>query len=217
MFGEKRKLQVLGNIWSRHRQLSNENFKKGVPRTNAKASQNQAQESYQRDKQLGCPLFEILVTIMDVGNGRAQVNRPEDKKPMTMHQALHLNDRIAILHVSRKEGGRGLATIEDSVDVSIRGLKDCIKNSKKRLIMAPTHSTEYLRSNRRKTKTGKQKWEGKQLHGYFNWQINKISCGKILIGLQKGKPERKTESVLIEEQNNAIRTNYIKAKDDNTQ
>ena len=46
------------------------------------------------------------------------------KKLMTMHRALHRRDDVNRLYVSRKEGGRGLASIEDSVDASIqrRGL-----------------------------------------------------------------------------------------------
>ena len=39
---------------------------------------------------------------------------------MTIHKALHLRDYIDKLYVSRKEGGRGLVTIEDSVDTSIK-------------------------------------------------------------------------------------------------
>ena len=32
---------------------------------------------------------------------------------MTMHKALHPRDDVDTLYVSRKEGGRGLASIED--------------------------------------------------------------------------------------------------------
>ena len=42
------------------------------------------------------------------------------RKLMTMHEALHPRDDVDRLYVSRKEGGRGLASIEDSVDASIR-------------------------------------------------------------------------------------------------
>ena len=38
---------------------------------------------------------------------------------MTMHKALHPRDDVDRLYVSRREGGRGLASIEDSVDASI--------------------------------------------------------------------------------------------------
>ena len=46
------------------------------------------------------------------------------RKLMTMHKALHPRDDVDRLYVSRKEGGRGLASIEDSVDASIRRLED---------------------------------------------------------------------------------------------
>ena len=41
------------------------------------------------------------------------------RKLMTMHKALHPRDDVDRLYVSRKEGGRWLASIEDSVDASI--------------------------------------------------------------------------------------------------
>ena len=40
----------------------------------------------------------------------------EQKKLMTMNKVLNPRDDIDRLYVSRKEGGRGLASIEDSVD-----------------------------------------------------------------------------------------------------
>ena len=44
-----------------------------------------------------------------------------------MHKALHPRDDIERLYVPRKEGGRGLTTIQDSVDASIQWLEDYIK------------------------------------------------------------------------------------------
>ena len=49
---------------------------------------------------------------------------------MPMHKALHSKDDVDRLYVPRKEGGRGLASIEDSVDISIQRLEDYIKNTK---------------------------------------------------------------------------------------
>ena len=51
------------------------------------------------------------------------------RKQMTMHKALHLRDDVDRLYVSRKEGERGLASIEDTVDVSIQRLEDYIKKN----------------------------------------------------------------------------------------
>ena len=44
------------------------------------------------------------------------------RKLMTLHKALHPRDDVDRLYVSKKEGGRGLASIEDSVDTSIQRL-----------------------------------------------------------------------------------------------
>ena len=49
------------------------------------------------------------------------------RKLMTMHKALHPRDDVDRLYVSRKEGGRGLASIEDNVDASIQLLEDYIE------------------------------------------------------------------------------------------
>ena len=49
------------------------------------------------------------------------------KKLMTMHKVLYPRDNVDRLYVSRKEGGRGLASIEDSFDASIQRLEDYIQ------------------------------------------------------------------------------------------
>ena len=63
----------------------------------------------------------------------------------------------------------------------------------------------------------KQKWEEKQLYGYFKWQTSDFSHKKTWTWLRKEKPKRETKSFLIATQNIAIRKNYIKAKIDKTQ
>ena len=65
--------------------------------------------------------------------------------------------------------------------------------------------------------TRKQKWERKQLYGQFKRLINNISHDKTWTWLRKGNFKRETESLLIAEQDNAVRTNHIKARIDKTQ
>ena len=72
---------------------------------------------------------------------------------MTMHKALHPRDVVDRLHVSRKEGGRGVASIEDSVDVSIQRLEDYIGKQEEGLI---TTIRNNMMDNRM-TITSKQK------------------------------------------------------------
>ena len=81
--------------------------------------------------------------------------------------------------------------MEDSVDTSIQRLKDYTKKSKEwpETTLIAHSSTE-------------PKWEEKQLYGYFKRQT---------------RAKFHTKSILIAAPNNAIRTNYVKAKIDKTQ
>ena len=133
-----------------------------------------------------------------------------------MHKALHPRDNVDRLYVSRKEGGRGLASIEDSVDASIQRLVDYIKKHEGGLITATRNDTENTMNNRM-TITKKQKWEGKQLYGRFKRLINNISHDKTWAWLRKGNFKRETESLPIAAQGNAVRINRIKARIDKTQ
>ena len=76
---------------------------------------------------------------------------------MTMHKALHPRDDVDRLYVSRKEGGRELATIEDSVDASIQHLEDYIEKHERGLITAIRKDTDNTTDDRMAI-TRKQKW-----------------------------------------------------------
>ena len=129
-----------------------------------------------------------------------------------MHKALHPRDDVDRQYVSRKEGGRGLASIEDSVDASIQRLEDYIQKHDGGLITAIRNDTDNTMDSRM-TITRKQKWEEKQLYGWFKRLIN-ISHDKTWTWLRKGNFKRERESLLIATQDNAVRTNHRKARID---
>ena len=103
------------------------------------------------------------------------------RKLMTVLKALHLRDDIDRLYVSRKEGGRGLASIEDTVDGSIQWHKDYIEKHERglssivyRVVRIVSYGCNTTIRNdmdntidERMTTTRKQKWERKQLYGRF--------------------------------------------------
>ena len=113
-----------------------------------------------------------------------------------MHKALHPRDDVDRLYVSRKEGGRGFAGIEDSVNAPIQRLKDYIQKHDGGLITAIRNDTDNTMDNRM-TISRKQKWERKQLYGRFKRLINNISHDKTWTWLRKGNLKRETESLLI--------------------
>ena len=54
----------------------------------------------------------------------------------TICRALHPKSDVEKLYIPRKEGGRGLISIEDCVELAITGLEVYVHRSEKRLIQA---------------------------------------------------------------------------------
>ena len=109
-----------------------------------------------------------------------------------MHKALHPRDDVDRRFVSRKEEGRGLASIEDSVDASIQRLEDYIQKHDGGLITAIRNDSENTMDNRM-TITRKQKWEATQLYGRFKQHLTKQN----LVMAKKRKLFKEIESLLI--------------------
>ena len=96
------------------------------------------------------------------------------RKLMTMNQALHPRDDVDRLYISRKEGGRGLASIEDTVDASIQRVEDYQEKHERGLIIAIRNDTDKTIDDRMTT-IRKQQWEKKQQSVRFKRLINNIS------------------------------------------
>ena len=86
-------------------------------------------------------------------------NNNNNNNNNNMHKASHRRDDVDRLYVSRKEGGRGLTSI-DRVDASIQWLEDYREKHEGGLIMAIRNNTDNTIDNRI-TKTRKQKWKEK--------------------------------------------------------
>ena len=107
------------------------------------------------------------------------------RKLMTMHKARNDVDRQS---VSRKGGGKGLASIKDCVDASIQRLKYYIEKYGGRLITATRNHTDNASIKWTKI-IRKQKWEEKQTSGHFKRQTNEITQEKNLDMAKKVKPK----------------------------
>ena len=135
-------------------------------------------------------------------------------KLMTMHKALHLRDDIEKLYVSRKENGRGRASIKDSDDASIQPLEDYKEKGGERLITATRNNSDKTRTKRTITRKMGKKITLRTFLALINNIYEKKTNKKQKKKKQKtwtcqgkGKLQREIESLL-----NTIRTNYIKAR-----
>ena len=92
-----------------------------MPRKNEKASRNQDQlpKTCQTDKHRGshpCRIFSMILKTF----GRKDFRKIEQstRKLTTMYTALHPSEDSNRLNMSRKERGRGIASIENCIDAS---------------------------------------------------------------------------------------------------
>ena len=88
-------------------------------------------------------------------NGNNKQMDQRTRKLMTMHKALHPRDDADRLYVSRKKGGRGLTSIEDSVDASIQRIEDYTEKHERGLITAIRKDSDNMTDDTM-TKMGKK-------------------------------------------------------------
>ena len=167
----KRDLQIVRNLGGRHHQTSRnekQNLKKYLRRTRKLLETKLSNRNIIKGiNTWAVSLVRYLGRFLKWTREELRQMNQRTRKLMTTHKALHPRDDVNRLYVPRKEGGRGLASIEDSVDTSIQRLEDYIEKHKRGLITAIRKNTDNTIDNRM-TKTRKQKWEGKQLHGRLN-------------------------------------------------
>ena len=101
-----------------------------------------------------------------------------------MHKALHPRDDVDRLYVSRKEGERGLARIEDTVDASIQQLKGFIEKHGG-LITAIRNDMDNTIDERM---TSREKLGGKTTLWPLKTSSKQYLTPKILDLSKKGKP-----------------------------
>ena len=85
------------------------------------------QKPYQRNKYLDCTLVRYSGPLLKWAREELKQIDQRTRKLMTTHKALHPRDDVNRLYVLRKEGGRGLTSNEDNVDVSIQQFEDYIE------------------------------------------------------------------------------------------
>ena len=94
------------------------------------------------------------------------------RKLFTIYRALHHKSDVDRLYIPRKEGGRGLISTEDCVELAIRVLEVYVHGSEERLIQATRGdkidglgAASVLKRSKEEKRL--QDWEKKVLHGQF--------------------------------------------------
>ena len=144
---------------------------------------------------------------------------------MTMYGGLHPKSDVDRMHVKRKEGGRGLISVEQGIREEEYSLGFYVANSEENLIrgvlVAETINTrETITSvefKRQKAKELKEKWSEKQMHGQLIRETTeKVDKENTWQCLSRGDLKVGTDALLCAAQEQTVRTNYMKYHIDKT-
>ena len=146
------------------------------------------------------------------------INR-KTRKLFTICGALLPKSDVDRLYIPRKEGGRGLISIKDCVELAIRGLEVFVHGCYERLIQAARgDSIDDLEAASLSKRSKKEKrlkdWEEKVLHCQYLRQTEEVRSDQCWAWLQNGDLKRETESLIVAVQNQSIRTNLVKGRID---
>ena len=149
----------------------------------------------------------------------------KSRKTMTMYGWLHPKSDVDRLYVKRKEGGRGLISVERCIREEENSLGFYVANSEENLIRGvlaaeTTNTRETITSvefKKQKEKELKEKWSEKRMHGQFIRETTeKADQEKTWQWLSRGDLKVGAEALLCAAQEQAIRTNYMKYHIDKT-
>ena len=173
-------------------------------------------------------LLRYCAAFLDWTGAELEQMDKRTRKLMTMHRALNPKSDVSRIYLSRKERGKGLIKVEDTVKLAIVGLERYILTSEKGLLIAARRVNGDYEQHRRMIESVKEFKERrknersnvlkqKKLHGQFFNQIKDVAGEEKWLWLRDGCIKRETESLIMAAQEQAIRTNAIKAKIDKTQ
>ena len=100
-----------------------------------------------------------------------------------MYETLHPRDDIGRLYVSRKEGGKGLVSIENSVDTWIRWIEAYIKKEQRK-----ANYSDQKQNKQQKHNSKKIKMERKAIVRTFQTTNKRNFRREDLDTAKKGKP-----------------------------
>ena len=166
------------------------------------------------------PVIRYSAGIVDWKKLELQNMDRKTRKTMNMYQALHPRANVARLYLPRKEGGKGLLSAEECVNIESRALGQYLKTNQdewlksawnEKLIKDDEDPETY---KERRTRGRQEEWHTKTMHGQFIRQTSDIASEGTWQWLERGELKKETEGMIMAAQDQALRTRYIQNKID---
>ena len=142
------------------------------------------------------------------------------RKILTMNRKLHPRSSVARLYLKRKEGGRGMISVEECVEAESKGLFDYLEQSHEDLLVF-ARNEEVLKEDESKIayknrvrEENHNKWKTKPLHGQYMRDIEGKTDEDSWRWLRNGYLKPETEGMILAAQEQSLRTRAIQAKID---
>ncbi|XP_053149009.1 uncharacterized protein LOC128343627 isoform X2 [Hemicordylus capensis] len=165
------------------------------------------------------PVIRYTAGIIDWTQAELETLDRKTRKIMTINHALHPRSDVDRLYFPRSSGGRGMLQVHQTVEEEKIGLEEYIKDSEEDALQMVKNeklfNTNETKQAYRKeqVKNQAEKWRNKPLHGQYLHNISgKSDITKTWQWLKNGNLKKETEGLILAAQEQALRTNAIRAK-----
>jgi len=138
------------------------------------------------------------------------------RKMMTMAGSFHQKGDVDRLYLPRKEGGRGLISVEDCVRMEEKSLGKYVRSSQESLFGAVKEGLENGESGRdfkkRVMEERRTKLREKRVHGRVLSDMEEVGTNETWKWLQGGYITKSMEGFIMAAQEQALRTQWFRAK-----
>ena len=150
--------------------------------------------------------------ILDWSTRELEAMDTKTRKILAMNRALHIRSNVDRLYIKRKEGGRGLMSVEECVRAEEAALEEYVLGSEEWMlkVVAEGKVQGELQGDykKRMDKERKERLKGMPLHGKFFREIEEVADPKSWQWLRGGYLDKKNESYICAAQENALNTRY---------
>ena len=150
--------------------------------------------------------------ILDWSTRELEAMDTKTRKILAMNRALHIRSNVDRLYIKRKEGGRGLMSVEECVRAEKAALEEYVLGSEEWMlkVVAEGKVQGELQGDykKRMDKERKERLKGMPLHGKFFREVEEVADLKSWQWLRGGYLDKKNESYICAAQENALNTRY---------